>query len=214
MEFRSLTWILAYLGIAISLLPLIIFLIKKKNFQQKIYWILFLLTAEYAFINSFNFIDSIFHYPRLAFFYEIHYIIETLLIGLLFALFLPKKVIFRSLLMELFILLLFAVKYIVFDEEFSPSSEYLAQASNVVITIGYISFQYKNSALPRLTDDGLFIIAIGLLFFSSVHFYFSIFDQLIRFPDSKVLWLLWPIFQVAAISHYLLFSIGLWKLRK
>jgi len=209
-----LTSILGNLGIAISILPIIVFWIRNNNFQKKIYWILFLLTAEYAFINLFNLIDSIFHFPKLAFLYEMHYFIETVLIWLLFVIFLPKNVISRLLLIEIFILLFFALKYLIFEEEFGPNSEYLAQASNVVITIGYISFQYKNSHLPRLTQDGLFIIAIGVLFFSSVHFYFSIFDQLIRFPNSKIVWLLWPIFQIAGIMHYSLFCIGLWKLRK
>jgi len=190
-----------------------LYVLQFKKLRKTLSWPITFLVFEYFFINAFNLLDDCFHYKSLSFLYETHYIIESILIFSIFTDKISNRLTLPIIVLIIFILIFGFSDFFQIDLTIHPFT-LIAIISNFTFSLVYILFQYKHCSLPKLTDDGIFIMAIGILLFSSVQFYFFMFDEFIRYPKSKIVWLLWPIFQVAGIMHYSLFSIGIWKLRK
>jgi len=213
LDLQLISAVIGNTGIGISFIPLLLYVFQFKKLRSKTPLPIAILIFEYFLINAFNLFDAYFHYRGLSFLYETHYIIESILILLIFTNKINSRFTLPIIILIIFILIFGLSDFFQIDLTIHPFT-LIAIVSNFIFSLVYILFQYKHCSLPKLTDDGIFIMAIGILVFSSVQFYFFMFDEFIRYPKSKIVWLLWPIFQVAGIMHYSLFSIGLWKLRK
>lgn len=147
--------------------------------------------------------------------FTVHYLLETLLLTLFFLHFLTKSK-FLKLLLLIFVVIILNLMAANYLGDFSIH-KYVSLVSNIitfVFSINYILTSYSDSKHEKLTHDGYFIVSTAIMFFAGIQFYFSLFESVIRSDASVVFYYLWPIFQIGGILYYVIFTYGLWTLRK
>lgn len=77
----------------------------------------------------------------------------------------------------------------------------------------FLYFSYNSSQHDKLTNAPFFWINTSILIFNASSLYISIFENVLRAENIEIFHNLWPIIQILGIAHYLLLSIGIWKLK-
>ncbi len=77
----------------------------------------------------------------------------------------------------------------------------------------FLYFAYTSNKHDKLTNAPFFWINTSILIFNASSLYISIFENVLRAENIEIFYNLWPIIQTLGIAHYLLLSIGIWKLK-
>lgn len=209
--------ILGYLGIGSACLPISILLYMYAKGIGKLQDRLFyLLSIEYFLINLLTllvYLSKMYSYQE--YFFGFHYFFENLLLMfLLFNYSVSRRKIF---IISLSYLFSFIYCFLLYYQNVFEFNKYIAIISNislVIMSTNYIILNFNENNSSKIFKDGIMIIILGVLFFNAIQVYFSLFETFIRDKDGVIFFYLWPIFQISGIIYYIIFSIGLWKLRR
>jgi hypothetical protein len=215
LDLELLSDVLGYTGIGSACLPILFVLTFKKNCTQKLDNLLILLSLEYFIINILSLLMFTFFKTDQSFLFGFHYISETIILSFL----LTKSLLTKRFLLLLCIILIgviFNFFFLVYLGDFN-ADKFISITSNItlfIFSLNYILLLYNENIYDNLSDNGNFIIGTGVLFFAGIQYYFSLFESFIRSDTSIIFFYLWPIFQISGILYYLIFTYGLWKLKK
>lgn len=208
--------ILGYSGIGSSLLPILI--IFKQNLcrsQIKYPKIIFVLSLFYAVFNVIILIFYLYYPIYEEALIKLYSIIEFLLITFFYSriiqnIQLKKALTLISSIYSASILLSF------FYFEINDNFLFLNIFQKVfllVISLYYLHEIYNSRVSENLYDLPYFWCNTAILVFNASTIYVSVFENIIRNNDSYIFYILWPILQISGIAYYVLFSIGIWKLK-
>lgn len=206
---------LGYIGIGSTCLPISLLLFVFKREIKYIDKLLLILAIEYAVLNIISMIIFTFTENEQSVLIGIHYFFETIVLSIFFLKTLSRKQIALAVIFIITgsILNILITNYL---GGFNIS-KYITIFSHTilfVLSLNFILLIYNQNLSRKLTDSGHFIIGTGVLFFTGIQYYFTLFESYVRLDSLDIYYYLWPIFQIAGILYYLIFTYGLWKLKK
>jgi hypothetical protein len=85
----------------------------------------------------------------------------------------------------------------------------------IILPVIYLLKMYQTSEYMRLTQTPYFFLNISVLIYNVSTLFLSFFEKYIRYDQEslELFFCLWPFYNLGGAVFYVLFSIGLWKLR-
>lgn len=208
--------IIGYLGIGSTFLPILLITTKYKIIKSSnnstslivlsVFYFLMNFTIFFFYLNSFKNQDLLVNIYLILEFILIVIFYYSLLSGFCFKLF------FKLLIPIYLLVITISLQYFNIFEN-SLILNVFQKVTLLVLSLVYLFFLFKTSKHENLYESDFFWINTAVLIFNASTIYLSIFENFLRSNQSQMYYVLWPIFQVSGIVYFILFTIGLWKLK-
>lgn len=216
MQLELLSDILGYFGIGSACLPILFFLKKNRiNKNLVAFKILKIISITYFTSNVATLLLFLYTSINQNFLINLHSSLEFFLL-----LFFYRSIIKSWILKRFFsiITIFFGVFFTLTFLEYRIDENYTIlnvcqKLFLFLFSLKYLNIIYRSDKYDSLTQAPYFWINIAVLLYNASSLYISIFEGFLRNENIEVFFMLWPILQISGIIYYVLFAIGLWKLK-
>jgi hypothetical protein len=201
---------LGYIGVGSSILPTLIFLIKREintSFYLKLY------CFEILLINITNLVLFKFSNIDQNNLFSAHLLIELILIVLIYKEYSKMRFVRVYNLLFWLIICVFVLSLFYSPEIRFSMFGLFCKLLLSFLSIFLIIIQYFKSQKDSLLNDSVFIFSSGVLIYNGIQIYITIFDNIIREQGNDLFFMIWPIIQIGTIIYYSLISRAIWILK-
>ena len=213
---QEITRIIGFIGIGSACLPILCVLIEYfSNGKKYLFITISYLAFFYAFFNLLVLFIFLYLPEYQGISINLYSIVEFVLILMFYLKILQKNYVRLILIFLIPTYIALLINSILFSDinENYLTLNIFQKTTLLVFSLLYLNKVYKSNSYDKLYKSPYFWINTAILLYNASTIYISVFENILRNDKVQIFYILWPILQISGIAYYVLFSIGIWKLK-